>query len=365
MNRIIWLAALTSLVSSSAHATSIALESTRDTFITQNAALGGPASTHRGDSMLWAGGASNLKSVPLVYFDLRTYRGAIVTGTPQFTLWIDGGALSGDGTARDIGIYSPATAWDENSVTWNNFGNVATGPLLSTQTGIVWPGTGERAISFDIPAAVLQTWIDQPGPTFPASNPGLLVRNLSDSADRDVRFSSRDGDHAPRLTFDVASRVGDFNNDGQLRGNDIDLLFAQPSGSVPPGDPLFDLNGDGSIITVPNVPHSDADVWVDSANSLYGDADLDGRVIFDDLLILAKNYGNSLGWQQGNFDGQNGVDFADLLLLAQNYNQSAVDLSALPEAFAAEWTRALSIVPEPTAAMGLATGLLFLRRRSR
>lgn len=56
-----------------------------------------------------------------------------------------------------------------------------------------------------------------------------------------------------------------------------------------------------------------------------GDATLDGRTDFADLLVLAQNYGGSgKTFAQGNFNhsANGGVDFDDLLLLAQAYGSS-------------------------------------------
>ena len=53
-----------------------------------------------------------------------------------------------------------------------------------------------------------------------------------------------------------------------------------------------------------------------------GDTNQDGDVDFDDLLILAQNYGTSgKNYSAGNvsYDVAGNVDFDDLLLLAQNY----------------------------------------------
>jgi hypothetical protein len=54
--------------------------------------------------------------------------------------------------------------------------------------------------------------------------------------------------------------------------------------------------------------------------ALYGDANLDGRVNFADLLLLAQGYGkDDANWDQGDFNYDRKVTFDDLLRLAQNY----------------------------------------------
>jgi hypothetical protein len=45
-------------------------------------------------------------------------------------------------------------------------------------------------------------------------------------------------------------------------------------------------------------------------------------VDFDDLLILAQNYGKP-GFEGGDANADGKVDFDDLLLLAQRYNSSS------------------------------------------
>jgi hypothetical protein len=60
-----------------------------------------------------------------------------------------------------------------------------------------------------------------------------------------------------------------------------------------------------------------------------GDADRNGAVNFDDLLILAKNYnGTGRTWSQGDFNGDGVVNFDDLLVLAKNYNRSVTPAGA-------------------------------------
>lgn len=87
-----------------------------------------------------------------------------------------------------------------------------------------------------------------------------------------------------------------------------------------------------------------------------GDATLDGAVNFDDLLILAQNYGH-VGvtlWTEGDFTSDTNIDFDDLLALAQNYSGASLQ---------ADWVLAQSVVPEPGSALAIVIGCLLRRRR--
>ena len=57
--------------------------------------------------------------------------------------------------------------------------------------------------------------------------------------------------------------------------------------------------------------------------ALPGDANLDGKVGFTDLVILARHYGQtSASWDAGDFNYDGKVDFTDLVALARHYGQS-------------------------------------------
>lgn len=100
-----------------------------------------------------------------------------------------------------------------------------------------------------------------------------------------------------------------------------------------------------------------------------GDADLSGKVDFNDLVFLAQNYnGTGKEWYQGDFNFDGTVDFNDLVPLAQNYNSvfSLEQAEALGGAdFAHDWALAMSLVPEPTtlSLAVAAVGLVSRRRR--
>jgi autotransporter-associated beta strand protein len=104
--------------------------------------------------------------------------------------------------------------------------------------------------------------------------------------------------------------------------------------------------------------------------TVVGDATLDGRVGFADLVALAQNYNTNTGdvpWNRGDFTYDGNVDFGDLVALAQNYN-SALPLAAIPGApagFDEELARAFAQVPEPgmLAMIGAAAAALSLRGR--
>lgn len=100
-----------------------------------------------------------------------------------------------------------------------------------------------------------------------------------------------------------------------------------------------------------------------------GDANLSGKVDFDDLLALAQNY-NATGarWTQGDYDYDGDVDFGDLLALAQNYNLSVLgELDQLGTvggaSFASDLALAFSLVPEPSTLLLAAAPLAVTRRR--
>ena len=104
--------------------------------------------------------------------------------------------------------------------------------------------------------------------------------------------------------------------------------------------------------------------------TLPGDANLDGRVDFNDFLVLQNNFGQAgTRFDQGNFNYDGMTDFNDFLVLQNNFGQS---LSGMPVAVTSEQIAAItafgatSAVPEPGALVGLAAlGMAGIVRRQR
>jgi hypothetical protein len=153
----------------------------------------------------------------------------------------------------------------------------------------------------------------------------------------------RSGVRLTEYYFDLISLRGDFDNDGDIDADDIDILMANLGGD--PGE--FDLTNDGVV------DQDDVDEWVfnivpigENIGTVYGDFNLDGEVNAGDLALLATNYGLAGTWGWATGDGN--VDAGDLAMLATNYGT------------------VVHTVPEPVTMSLLAIGgAALLRRRSR
>jgi autotransporter-associated beta strand protein len=108
------------------------------------------------------------------------------------------------------------------------------------------------------------------------------------------------------------------------------------------------------------------------AYTLTGDAFLEGSVGFDDLVVVAQNFGKTgEDWAGGNFnyDPTGSVGFPDLVSVAQNFGfTSPINNSFPATGLSPAWqvAQATSVIPEPGALMMIAAGapgLLGRRRR--
>ena len=101
---------------------------------------------------------------------------------------------------------------------------------------------------------------------------------------------------------------GDFDGDGDLDADDIDLLYQGIALGVF-DDFMVDLNGDGVRDA------ADMDVMIEQIlQTLYGDATLDGNVDGEDYVAWLNGFqSGGSGWAMGDFNGDGVVDGQDFL----------------------------------------------------
>lgn len=185
-------------------ASAIVLNPVADTFITTHNGLGGPDSTHGSDT-LWLVPASG-PSYPLIRFDLSGFAGHDVLGDGALTLAVTGVFPTRPAVSQTISIHLGLIAWDEATVSWNNFGvapgvtfgvDVATASVAQVVLPSGQPTVGS-ILSFTLPELTLQAWIDSP-----AANRGLLVYSADNHNQLDLLFRSREqtGGDPAQLSF--------------------------------------------------------------------------------------------------------------------------------------------------------------------
>ncbi len=136
-----------------------------------------------------------------------------------------------------------------------------------------------------------------------------------------------EGQSLTTMTFELtAAPAGDFDNDGDLDGDDIDLLVANIA--LGPADPAtFDVTNDG------NVDLADRDQWLVLAGAmnlpsgnpyLTGDANLDGVVDVQDFNAWNRNkFTAAAAWTSGDFSADGVVDVQDFNVWNSHRFQSA------------------------------------------
>lgn len=148
------------------------------------------------------------------------------------------------------------------------------------------------------------------------------------------------------------SVLGDFNQDGALGVEDIDLLtLAVFNGS----DSIeFDLDGDGSV------GGEDREFWVNELFGTYlGDANLDGQFDSSDLvaMLIPGEYEDAIDdnstWASGDFNGDLDFDTGDLVVALA---QGGYEMGPRP---------AVTAVPEPASGTLMLIAIIGLARIAR
>ena len=142
--------------------------------------------------------------------------------------------------------------------------------------------------------------------------------------------------------FTFLEQPGDFNFDGVVDADDIDLLRVAIRTGSSRAD--YDVNGDLTL----NDADFDHLIQV-ILGTAFGDGTLDGNVDASDLAAVRVHFGFGSGWAGGNFDLNLLVDAADLAVIRKNFGFSAAPL-AVP-------------TPEPAGVLLMIGGVLALCRR--
>jgi len=160
------------------------------------------------------------------------------------------------------------------------------------------------------------------------SGPGVATFTDASAVDTDATFTAR-GVYVLRLTASdgalsasdemevIAGAEADFDGDGVITSNDVDLLYAVLDTTVPPTDPMYDLTAD-SQVTI-----ADAEYLVEVVvGTSMADTNLDMEVDILDLGNLANVYGGAGTFSDGDTDGDGVVGILDLGNLADDYGKT-------------------------------------------
>ena len=130
--------------------------------------------------------------------------------------------------------------------------------------------------------------------------------------------------------LDDVGLPGDFDLDTQLTSGDIELLCNAINEGQNPDE--YDLTDD-SLVDL-----QDLTFWVeDLRGTFFGDANLDGAVLFADFLQLSENFDQPIAegtnrWDVGDFNCDQEVAFSDFLSLSENFgNTSQSEVANVPE----------------------------------
>lgn len=165
----------------------------------------------------------------------------------------------------------------------------------------------------------------------------------------EVRFS-RGFVPESELMINNFAEAGDFNIDGVLDIDDVDLLLPHVADEV--YDRLLDANRDGLV------NREDLTAWIhDLRDTWFGDANLDGEFNSSDLVSVFKagQYEDGvLGgstWATGDWNGDHEFDTSDLVAAFQDGGYENGPRTAV------------SSVPEPSSILLIISGLAFLAGR--
>ena len=196
---VVWGVVLVALLQSRVPVQAVTIVAAEDTYVTEHSGLGGTSSTHGSELNLFDIAVIGFRSTPLVKFDLTPFANTAVEGDALFEVYLN----SSSGMApltHTTEIREQLSSWQEGSVCWDTLPGPrgSLGDVLDVRDVRFDQdqGLGPRYVSWSLPGAVIQKWIDDPG-----SNNGLAFRTTTLIRDLVYYSSEAATGYQPRLTF--------------------------------------------------------------------------------------------------------------------------------------------------------------------
>lgn len=360
------------LISSSAWSATITIAPSKDNMLIEDLNAADGINSNGADEFLFAGTTAESPGKQirrgLLAFD--------VAGNIPIGMTIDSVSLtlnvsrSASGTADDISLHRVLADWGEGTTTstrppggtggpasggdatwlhnfhdtsfWSvpggDFEALASATTSAPTSGpVTWDSTSRMVID-------VQSWLDMS-----ATNFGWLIKGVESTNRTARRFDSREHstvENWPKLTVDI-SLHGDLDDNLVVDSRDIDRLFNEIPGTVPPVHSKFDLDLTGS--SNGTIEQADVIELVEVIlGTSFGDVDLDRDVDTEDLTTSIMNFTSAGGsdklWADGDMDGDSDVDTSDLTTSIINFTGAMTD--------------AVSTVPEPSGLTLLIVGVL-------
>ena len=200
----------------------------------------------------------------------------------------------------------------------------ATGPKVA---GVSVSGTGWTELPYAIPSGSQQLldlpWanLDRISIRF-SENVNVAASDLTVTGSNMPMYASRSFTYDPS-TFTASWTLGQAFGPDRLR-----LEF---SGATDATNSLLDGEWADGTSSFPSGSGTAGGEFVFSLNVMPGDINRDGKVDFQDLVILAGHYGAAGTFSDGDLNGDGSVGFDDLVIVARNYSPSSVSAAAVAD----------------------------------